>query len=94
MVPTEKKEREHYYPGRGQSLSTAILEAIEDQKGEDLTEADFRLYDDIDPDALDNLFRNDANADTTVEFNTDDVTVTLRGDGGVEIRVVPRDTDA
>ncbi len=70
-----------------------ILEAIEDQKGEDLSEADFRLYDDIDPDALDNLFRKDANADTTVEFNTDDVTVTLRGDGTVKIRVEPRDTD-
>jgi hypothetical protein len=74
-------------------LSTTILEAIEDQKDEDLSEADFRLYDDIDPDALDNLFRKDANADTTVEFNTDDVTVTLWGDGTVRIRVEPRDTD-
>ena len=90
MVPNENTERDQYHPRDDQSLSTAIIEVIEDQKGRDLSKADFRLYDDIDPDALYSLFRADADASTSVQFNTDDVTVTLWGDGGVEIRVTPR----
>lgn len=92
-MPNQNQERDVYHPEDGKDLSTAILEAIEKQKGTDLTEADFRLYDDINPDALNELFRQDANADTTVQFNTDDVTVTLWGDGGVELRVTPRDDE-
>lgn len=72
-------------------LSTAVLEAIEEHKNEDLRESDFVLYDDIDPDAIDTLFREDSTARTAVEFHTDDVTVTLRGNGAVEIRVSDRD---
>ncbi|RBI60290.1 hypothetical protein DMJ13_18275 [halophilic archaeon] len=83
-------ERERYYPDEGQSLSTAIVEQIAEQKGEELPKSDFRLYDDIDPEALDALFRENANSNTTVQFSTDDVTVTLWGDGGVDILVTPR----
>ncbi|MFC4548699.1 MULTISPECIES: HalOD1 output domain-containing protein [Halorussus] len=87
----DDKVHQRYYPEEDRKLSTAVLEAIEDQKGEDLSKADFRLYDDVDPDALDALFRSDADANTSVQFNTDDVTVTLWGDGGVEIRITPRE---
>lgn len=93
MTSSESKKRVRYEPDSEQTLSTAILEAIEEQKGEDLSEADFRLYDDINSDALNNLFRKDANANTTVEFNTDDVTVKLWGDGAVKIQVTPCDAD-
>lgn len=92
-MTNQNRERDVYHPEEGRDLSTAILEAIEAQKGTDLTEADFRLYDDINPDALNNLFREDANADTSVQFNTDDVTVALWGDGGVELEVTPRNGD-
>lgn len=87
------QERELYHPGDKRALSTAILETIDDVKPEDVTKADFQLYDDIDPDTLDNLFRKDATANTTVEFDTDDVTVTLHGDGTIQIQVVPRTAD-
>jgi|GEM_PF-2544921 len=86
-------EQERYYPSEEKSLSTAILAAIEEQKGRDLSMTDFQLYDDIDPDALDNLFQEDSTSNTTVRFDTDDVTVTLWGDGGVEIRVTPQSND-
>lgn len=81
---------ERYWPGEDRSLSDAVLEAIEEQKGHDLTRENVRLYDDVDPDALDNIFRENANANTSVKFDTGDVTVTLWGNGTVEIRVTPR----
>lgn len=95
----DNEAHDRYHPGEDRSLSDAVLEAIERQKGHDLTRESFRLYDDVDPDALDNLFREDANADTSVKFDTGDVTVTLWGgvtvtlwgDGAVDIRVTPRD---
>lgn len=91
MSGHDTQESERYYPDEDRALSTAILEAIEAQKQEDITKADFQLYDDIDPDALNNLFREHASGDTTVEFDTDEVTVTLRGDGVVDIQITPRD---
>lgn len=72
-------------------MSTAIPKAIEDHRNEDPRESDFVLCDDVDPDAIDSLFRDDSTAETLVRFTTDDVTVTLRGDGGVEIRVSDRE---
>ena len=93
MVPDKNTESGNYYPEEEQPLSTTILQVIEAQKGEDISKSDFRLYDDIDPDALDNLFRLNANANTFVQFNTDDVTVTLWGDDGIDIQVSPRDDD-
>lgn len=87
------EERDVYYPEEGKSLSTAVLETIQEQKDENITKGDFQLYDDIDPDALDSLFRKDSTAETSVQFNTDDVTVTLWGDGGVEIQVTPQNTE-
>jgi hypothetical protein len=68
-------------------LTEAILDTIEKCKGEDLLRTDFVLYEDINPDALNNLFRQDAQPRTGVVFRTDGVRVELWGDGGVEIRV-------
>lgn len=83
----ENDVSDRYYPDENRALSDAVLEAIEKHQGRDLTKGSFQLYDDVDPDALDRIFREDANADTTIQFDTGDVTVTLWGDGGVEIRV-------
>lgn len=94
MGPKEHQGRDRYHPDENRDLSTAILEAIEEQKGMDVARSDFQLYNDIDPDALDRLFREDASANTTVQFDTDDVTVTLWGDGGVEIDISPRDPES
>ncbi|MFC6726884.1 HalOD1 output domain-containing protein [Halobium palmae] len=87
---SEREERRVHHLGEGKPLSDAVLEAIAQYHGTDLRDGDFRLYDDIDVSALDDLFREDANADTTVQFKTGDVTITLWGDGDVRIRVTPR----
>lgn len=84
--------RVKYTPDQDRSLSDAVLDAIEEYKGEDLARSDFVLYEDIDPDALDSLFRHDARPRTTVEFDTDDVRVELYGDSGVVITVRERPT--
>ena len=79
--------RDSYSPDQDQSLTDAVLDAIEECKGEDLLRSDFVLYEDINPDALDALFRRDAKPRTRVEFSTDGVRIELWGDDGVEIRV-------
>lgn len=82
--------RDKYTPDQDRSLTDAVLDTIENCKGDDLQRTDFVLYEDIDPDALNTLFRNDAQPRTTVTFTTDGVEVELWGDGGVEIRVTER----
>lgn len=82
--------RASYSPNQDRSLTEAVLDAIEDYKGEDLLRTDFILFEDVNPDALDCLFRRDAQPRTTVAFSTDGVDVELWGDGGIEIRVTDR----
>lgn len=72
-------------PRKSRALSDAVLAGISKAKGEDLTKAECELFDDIDPAALDDLFRGGGG--TSVMFNTSDVGVRLTARGGVEIRV-------
>ena len=78
---------EKFRPDQHRSLSDAVLEAIDQFKDEDIIQSDFVLYDDIDTDAIDDLFRDDARPRTTLYFDTDDVQVELWGNSGVDIRV-------
>lgn len=89
MDPTENGVRLSYDPAADRPLSDAVLEAIAEAKGEDLTKENCVLYDDIDPSALDNLFRSSGNGNTAVMFDSLDVGVTLLGDGEIEIRAIP-----
>lgn len=84
--------RERYTPDQDRSLTDAVLDAIETHRGKDISSSDFVLYDDINPDALDKLFKHDAKPRTRVTFDTDDVRVELYGDHGVEIEVRDRPT--
>ena len=86
----EAEVHEVYYPDERRPLTDALFEAIEAARGEDVRDANFRLNDDIDPDALDRLFRDDSLGQTTVEFTTDGVRVKLRADGVVDIWVGQR----
>ena len=82
-----------YRPGENRLLSTALLQTIEEHKGKDASQSKFQLYDVIDPDALNNLFQEDARPEPTVEFTVDAVGITLRGaesGDGVVIRVTDR----
>jgi len=83
--------RARYEPDEDRELSAAILEAVEEHTGEDLMRAEFRLYDDINPDALNALFRDGASANVTLQFDFGDVSVTLWLDGEVEIRIATHD---
>lgn len=82
--------REEYDPATDESLSVRVVEAIEAQTDRDLTGSGFVLYDDVDPDALDDLFRADSSTNTRVQFETGGVTVSLWGNGTVEIAVSDR----
>lgn len=94
---TRPDERDHepvrtqYDPGGDDALSYRIVEAIEEHQNRDLSRSEFVLYDDINPDSLDDLFRENSSSNTTVQFDTDGVTVSLWGDGTVEILVTERD---
>lgn len=78
---------ETYKPEQDRTLTDAVLDAIETCKGEDISYTDFTLFNDIEPEALNNVFKDDAEPGTTLSFSTDGVHVELWGDGGVEIRV-------
>lgn len=63
-------------------LSTAVLAAVADREGVDETDLPERLYDAIDPDALDALFRH-ARGEVTFEYL--DYVVTVDHQGNVDI---------
>ena len=55
-------------------MTVGLVEsAVPNCKGDDLLRTDFVLYEDINPDALNTLFRHDAQPKTTVTFTTDGV---------------------
>ncbi|WP_339105012.1 HalOD1 output domain-containing protein [Haloterrigena salinisoli] len=75
-----------FSPNDDRTLSEAVLGAIEAHRDIDLVEADFTLYESINPDALERLFRFNQNAATTVSFVIDGTHVSLR-DLGDEIEI-------
>lgn len=66
--------------------SIAVIEAIAAIKGIDPMDMDSTLYDYIDPDALNQLFLSNDLGDIEVDFTIDQYTLTVRRDGGIEIR--------
>ena len=89
----EFSDRDRYYPDDDCTVSDAIIDAISEHEGSDLDKESFVLFDHIDPEALDHLFREEANANVCVQFDVYDVTVRLWGDGGVDVLVTGRDED-
>ena len=60
----------------------------------DITEHDCVLYNSIDPDALDGMFRRESGDDTVnVEFTTHDAIVSIWGNGMVTIEVMDLEDD-
>lgn len=82
--------RETYTPDQERSLTDAVIDTIEECRGERLQRTDFVLFEDIDSDSLNTLFRHDSQPRTTVTITTDDVRIELWGDGGIEISVTER----
>lgn len=79
--------RDTFRADHDRTLTEAVLTAIENAAGDDLQRTDFALFEDINSEALDSLFRRDARPRTHVEFLADDIRIELWGDNGVEIRV-------
>jgi len=60
-------------------LSTEVVTAVAKAHDEDVIEQKWHMSDDINTDALNGLFQ-DHNVNTTLQFNTDTVTVTIIAD--------------
>jgi hypothetical protein len=83
-----------YRPDETEPLSAAIVAALSEAKGRDITDEECVLYDSIDPDALDGLFSGNGYRDTIkVEFTTHDAIVILWGNGHLTIEVQDLETD-
>lgn len=78
-----------YRPEERRALSDVILEAIDGQIDEDIARSEFQLYDDVDPDALDSLFRTQNTTDAVLEFDTGEVHVKVSFSETVDVRVTP-----
>lgn len=83
-----------YTPDTGEPMSTAIVTALSEAKGRDITEDECVLYDSIDPEALDGMLRQNSADDTIkVEFTTHDAIVVVWGNGGITIEVKDLESD-
>jgi hypothetical protein len=65
-------------------ISTRVIESIADARDVDPTDLDVPLYWEIDLEALDRLCESDTAA-LEVTFTYDGTTVTVRGDGRIEV---------
>lgn len=83
-----------YVPDDDEPISTAIVSALSEAKGRDVTEDTCVLYDSIDPEALDGMFRQDSDDDSIkVEFTTHDAIVVVWGNGRISLQVQDLETD-
>lgn len=86
--------RKRYTPDEDESLSVAIITALSEVKGRDITEDECILYKSIDPGALDSMFREGGNKNTVkVEFTTHDAIVILWGNGDISIEIQDLEID-
>ena len=87
----DRPERRRYYPGdENVPLSEAILEAVRAHENASLSADEFDLYDHVNPEAIDALFRDASGVDMSVQFHLTNVTVSVWSDGGIDIRVTDR----
>lgn len=77
-----------YTPDKNEDLSVAIIRALSEAKNRNVTQDECTLYQNIDPDALDRMFREEGTEDTIkIEFTTHNAIVILWGDGQITIEV-------
>lgn len=73
-----------YTPGSEQSPTMAVLAAIAQTEGVDITDLP-PLYEAVDPTVIDRLFENGADEDTVVGFPYEDWNVFVFADGRIHI---------
>ena len=87
----ESPERKRYYPDEENvPLSTAVREALEAHENSSLSADELRLYNHVNPEAIDVLFSDTADVDVSVQINLTNVTVSIWSDGGIDIRVTDK----
>ena len=82
-----------YDPRRDRELSDAVVSAISKAKGTDLRKEECALFQDVDPEALDQLFRESGTGNTTVMFNAGDTGVRIIPGNKFEIRAAALTTE-
>ena len=87
MSESEHEVRVYHDPRKERSLSDAVLEAISKATGEELTREECALFDDIDPESLETLFRSDGSGNTSVLFNTPNAGIRIEPGSDIVIRV-------
>lgn len=81
-------ERRRYYPDEENvPLSEVVREALEAHESASLSADELDLYDSVNPEAIDDLFRNTDDVDVTVRIELTNVTVSIWEDGGIDVRV-------
>lgn len=84
-------ERRRYYPEEENvPLSEAVREAIEAHENSTLSADELRLYDHVNPEAIDELFLDASGVEISVQINLENVTVSIWSDGGIDIRVTDK----
>ncbi|WP_175424301.1 HalOD1 output domain-containing protein [Haladaptatus sp. W1] len=73
--------------GRSEA-STVIIEALREYDGIDVERGEFRLYDFIDPDALNSIFSHRPTASISIQFDIHETTITVwRTDDTIQVHV-------
>lgn len=72
-----------FRPSGRRSVSERVLDAIAEREGESPVDFDRPIYDVVDPDALDDLFRGRVGG--TVEFSYLDYRVVVGADGRIDL---------
>ena len=86
MAPTV--ERRQYHPKHENvPLSVAVREAVQAHSATSLGGDEFDLYDHVDPDSIDALFRGTDDVGILVQFSLTNVVVSIWSDGAIDIRV-------
>jgi hypothetical protein len=83
-------ERRRYYPlEENVPLSEAVYEAIEAHEDTSLDADELRLFEHVNPDAIDLLFEDvtEVDVEVMVRINLENVAVSIWSDGGIDIRV-------
>jgi len=78
--------RTYHDPDGSSTLSVAVVHALADVMGTDVSDVEFSLYEHIDPRALDRLFAGDRDgAPGHVAFGVEGYRVTVYSDGAIVV---------
>jgi len=89
-APTDGHRTRHDFAGE-RRLSTSVVQTVATALGTDPLSLDERLYDVLDPDALDRLFAGGGEemGPRTLSFELAGCSVTVHGDGWIVVRRTP-----